>query len=208
MRQKTNGEREEVQTTKERILQEAVKVFSRYGYHGTTTRMIAKEAGINISALHYHWGDKQDLYKAAVICVNKMIAKSHKLIGEKMNGSSTHEEKIDHSVEIMSDLLFSHPECASLSVFDTFLDTRSEGLGEGVDESTLRNYRTIIREFYGTDEISGQQMFELIATIQTMHHLVMSKSYFMEVLNVDEETFRDMVKTMMKKMYNITLPAQ
>lgn len=202
------SEKDEVQTTKERILQEAVKVFSRYGYHGTTTRMIAKEAGINISALHYHWGDKKELYKAAVVYVNKTIARTHRKIGEAMNGS-TPQEKIDLSVEMMSDLLFTHPECASLSVFDSFLDTRSEeGFGEAVSESTLRNYRTIAREFYGTAEIPKQQMFELIATVQTMHHLIMSKYYFLEVLNVDEETFRDMVEELMKKMYNLTLPSQ
>lgn len=197
--------KDDLQTTKERILQEAVKVFSRYGYHGTTTRMIAQEAGINISALHYHWGDKKELYEAAVIYVNKLIAKAHKVIGETIIGLSP-EEKIDHSVKIMSELLFSHPECASLSVFDSFLDTRSEELDETIKESILRNYRRIIREFYGDVEVSSQQMLELIASIQMMHHLVMSQTYFIQVIGVDKATYRKMVEDAMKKVYRITLP--
>jgi AcrR family transcriptional regulator len=36
----------------------ARKIFGEYGFHGTTTRMIAQEVGIDISTLHYHWGEK------------------------------------------------------------------------------------------------------------------------------------------------------
>ena len=42
------------------------KIFGEYGFHGTTTRMIAKDVGIDISTLYYHWGEKQDLYEAVL----------------------------------------------------------------------------------------------------------------------------------------------
>ncbi|GEM_PF-6236858 len=46
------------------ILNAATKLFSRKGMGGTTTREIAGLAGVNIAALHYHWGGKEDLLKA------------------------------------------------------------------------------------------------------------------------------------------------
>ena len=51
-------------TTQESILQAATSLFSEKGINGTTTREIAELAGVNIAALHYHWGGKEDLLKA------------------------------------------------------------------------------------------------------------------------------------------------
>ncbi|MCP4373087.1 MAG: helix-turn-helix transcriptional regulator, partial [Deltaproteobacteria bacterium] len=47
---------------KAKILISARKLFGQYGFHGTTTRMIASDVGIDISTLYYHWGEKGDLY--------------------------------------------------------------------------------------------------------------------------------------------------
>ena len=38
--------------------------------------MIAKEVGIDISTLHYHWGDKNDLYEAVVVDVNNDLGEN------------------------------------------------------------------------------------------------------------------------------------
>ena len=54
---------------KARVLAAARKLFGQYGYHGTTTRMIAKEVGIDISTLYYHWGEKKDLFESVVVDV-------------------------------------------------------------------------------------------------------------------------------------------
>ena len=52
------------QGTSEQILSAAIELFSQKGMNGTTTREIAAKAGVNIAALHYHWGGKEDLMKA------------------------------------------------------------------------------------------------------------------------------------------------
>ena len=41
---------------KGRILSAARKLYGEYGFHGVTARMIAKEVGIDVSTLYYHWG--------------------------------------------------------------------------------------------------------------------------------------------------------
>ena len=53
--------RKDPESMKARILNVARRIFGEYGFHGTTTRMIAQEVGIDISTLHYHWGGKEDL---------------------------------------------------------------------------------------------------------------------------------------------------
>ena len=43
------------------VLDAALSLFIRYGYHGTTVRMIASEAGMTVPGLYYHYRTKQDM---------------------------------------------------------------------------------------------------------------------------------------------------
>ena len=63
--------RKDPESMKARILTIARRIFGEYGFHGTTTRMIAQKVGIDISTLHYHWGGKKDLYESVVVDINK-----------------------------------------------------------------------------------------------------------------------------------------
>jgi AcrR family transcriptional regulator len=63
--------RKDPESMKAKILQVARKIFGEYGFHGTTTRMIARKVGIDISTLYYHWGEKGDLYEAVILDINE-----------------------------------------------------------------------------------------------------------------------------------------
>jgi len=52
--------------TKERILTESMKLFSVYGYTAVSIRMIAKEVGVESSALYKHFKNKQAIFDAIV----------------------------------------------------------------------------------------------------------------------------------------------
>ena len=47
--------RQDPNSMKARILAAARGIFGEYGYSETTTRKIAKNVGIDISTLYYHW---------------------------------------------------------------------------------------------------------------------------------------------------------
>jgi TetR/AcrR family transcriptional regulator, regulator of cefoperazone and chloramphenicol sensitivity len=51
--------------SRERLLHAAVACFAEHGFSKTTTRMIATQAGVNIAAISYYFGDKAGLYRAA-----------------------------------------------------------------------------------------------------------------------------------------------
>jgi len=48
--------------TPARLLEAAVELFARHGFHGTSIRDIAERAGANVAAGHYHYGSKEGLY--------------------------------------------------------------------------------------------------------------------------------------------------
>jgi AcrR family transcriptional regulator len=52
--------------TKERILSAAEKVFAQQGFAGASLRELTREAGVNLAAIHYHYGSKEELLRAVL----------------------------------------------------------------------------------------------------------------------------------------------
>lgn len=53
--------------TKERLLEAAERSFAEHGYAASSLRGIIAEAGVNLAAVHYHFGSKEELLKAVVM---------------------------------------------------------------------------------------------------------------------------------------------
>ncbi len=53
------------QDSKDLILQTAYKLFSQYGFSGTSIKMIAKEIGITTGLIFHHFGSKKELHDSA-----------------------------------------------------------------------------------------------------------------------------------------------
>lgn len=54
-------------TTREQLLRVATRIFAAKGFAGATTREICQAAGVNLAAIHYYFGDKEGLYRAALL---------------------------------------------------------------------------------------------------------------------------------------------
>src|ERR1039458_552292 len=52
--------------TKDKILNAAERLIGEQGYAATSLRQIIAEAGVNLAAVHYHFGSKEDLLDAVV----------------------------------------------------------------------------------------------------------------------------------------------
>ena len=63
------------QDTKQRIMDAAVRIFSRKGFSNTTMRQITTEAAVNLAAVNYHFGTKENLIeeilKSHVVPLNR-----------------------------------------------------------------------------------------------------------------------------------------
>lgn len=57
----------ESQATRDRMLDAAERLFGQHGFPCASLRQITEEAGVNLAAVNYHFGSKEDLYKAVLI---------------------------------------------------------------------------------------------------------------------------------------------
>ncbi len=53
--------------TQDKILDTAERLFGDQGYAGTSLRQIIAEAGVNLAAIHYHFGSKEELLDHLVL---------------------------------------------------------------------------------------------------------------------------------------------
>ncbi|MBW8483975.1 TetR/AcrR family transcriptional regulator [Actinomadura parmotrematis] len=65
---------------RERVLDVATRLFAALGYDGTSTRLIAEAAGLNVATVAYHAGGKRELYLA-------VMERAHRLEQEALAGA-------------------------------------------------------------------------------------------------------------------------
>jgi AcrR family transcriptional regulator len=53
-------------SSKERLVKAATELFARRGFDGVTIRDLAEAANVNVAAVHYHFGGKNELYAAVI----------------------------------------------------------------------------------------------------------------------------------------------
>ena len=76
--------------TKKRIIETAGNIFAELGFQNTTVREICKQAGVNIAAINYHFGDKKGLYLAVLKYGKDSAFQKHPL--DIMSGKSSSPE--------------------------------------------------------------------------------------------------------------------
>jgi AcrR family transcriptional regulator len=108
---------QEKQTTKQRILSEALTLFSMKGYEPVTVAEIAKAVGVKAPALYKHYKSKQDIFNA--ILTEMKASYDRQVATMQMNGRdaekdqslyiNTSEDKtVERSIELL--LYFLHDD--------------------------------------------------------------------------------------------------
>ncbi len=182
---------------KAKILLAARKIFGEYGFHGTTTRMIAKAVDIDISTLYYHWGEKGDLYEAVIRDINEGMRK--KLIEvEKIIHGRPLAERIEIAIDEMSDYLFEHPEISNLTLFRYFTKTRH---GDQIDFQ-VPEFISDIAYSMGLapkrKNVPLDARMKVLSIMNAIHNFVSGENFFRPMLGVDQEQYRREAKETLK----------
>lgn len=182
---------------KAKILTSARHLFGEYGYHGVTTRMIAKEVGIDISTLHYHWGDKENLYEAVVTDIHdELIGIMHDI--EKVAHGKSMEIRIEAAIDQMCDYLFAKPEVPKLIVVSAFTKTRPDGIKDDRLSQHIPNIAIAMGLAPDREGVSPRDLAMVLAIANLLYSFTSGETSFRALMDEEHEEYMSIVKDTLK----------
>lgn len=150
---------------RERLLAEAMRLFGERGFDAVTTREICAAAGVNPGAIHYHFGDKDGLYREVLrLPVTEL---SELLAGFDDPGLSLHES----IRRFIHPFLFDDGACSAQLFFREmqapsaiFMDTVARDVGPLFDR-----FARLLARHAGMDEPNAA-IHQLAMGLQAMAH--------------------------------------
>ena len=188
---------------KGRILKAARRVFGEYGFHGTTTRMIAEAVAIDISTLHYHWGDKGDLYEASVLDITEDLRLKLIEVERVIHGKPL-AMRIDMAIDSMTEYLFEFPEISNLILLRYFGKTRPQiHFDFHVPEfiSDIARSMDLSRD---EKSVPVRVKMQILTIMNAIHNFVSGENFFRPMLGLEKDAYRARVKETLK---SIIIPA-
>ena len=189
--------RQDPNSMKAKILGSARRIFGEYGYNDTTTRMIAKDVGIDISTLYYHWGEKQDLYEAVLMDISEEIRAKLKEVEKTVSGKPL-AIRLEISIDLMCDYLFSHPEVANLILYGYFSKTRHGVTLDIKVPEYISNIAVSMDLADDVKKVSVQDKARILAVWNTVLNFISGENFFRPMLKTGHEQYIDVVKETLK----------
>ena len=90
-----------------RIREAALELFSRLGFERATMAEIAAEAGVSQATLHYHFDDKFQLWRAAMLQLRAVIGEEERLLEAAMD--SPPEVQLRMAMRLFLQISWRHP---------------------------------------------------------------------------------------------------
>lgn len=174
-------------------------MFGEYGYHGTTTRMIAREVGIDISTLYYHWGEKTDLYESVILDINNDLR--NKLIEvEKVIHGRPLARRLGIAIDMVTEYLFECPEISNLVLFQYFGKTRKESNLDFHVPDFISDIARSMDLCKVKESIPTSASMQVLAMMNSIHNFISGENFFREMLKLKREEYIDHVKETLEFM--------
>ena len=138
--------------TSEKIVLSAAQLFARQGYHGTSTRDIARLAGVSENTLFRHFERKEDLFWSALRWHSSALKMRRDLVEGIAQGQAP-ELILPKILEMMADLVSYRPELLRL-IAVAFVEL--EWKAEAFCQDHLAQELSAINHYFKTNMKSGR----------------------------------------------------
>lgn len=160
------------ESTRERLLAVASKVFANKGYKSATVAEICKLANANIASINYHFGGKENLYLEAMRYAFRQTLLAHPSAGET-NSASTPEKRLRAHIKALIRRV-ADPDLYFFSIVQKEKANPTKFLGE-IFEKEIRPERDamcrIIRDLLGNGATDEQVQFCQASIVSQCFHL-------------------------------------
>jgi len=191
--------RKDPDSMKARILKAARRMFGKYGYHGTTTRMIAREVGIDISTLYYHWGEKGDLYESVILDINTDLRDRLAEVEKIIHGLPL-ARRMEIAINRVTDFLFECPEISNLILFQYFRKTRREPNLDFHVPDFISDIARSMNLCKSQGHVPTGASMKVLAMMNAIHNFISGEDFFRDMLQLKREEYIDRVKKTLEFM--------
>jgi AcrR family transcriptional regulator len=141
-------------TSRDAILDAAIRCFAASGFAATTIKDLASEAQVNSALLYYYFADKEALYRETLRHVVQRLGEA---AGRRLDDDISPEEAVRRFVEQQAEFLITHPyvprlllrellehqgrhaESAIVSLVGSVFKTLCDVIRRGQDQGLFRN---------------------------------------------------------------------
>jgi TetR/AcrR family transcriptional regulator, regulator of cefoperazone and chloramphenicol sensitivity len=146
-------------STRNKLIEAGLDVFGSMGYEAATTRIIAKQAGVNLAAIPYHFGGKEGLYNAVMQYISDTI-------GARLLDNLKEDEQLLAQQEASRESLFKELEKALRALgrlmIDSEIDSRFSSI---IMREQLQPTSAFDRLFQGGMRLWNQLICRLVARL-------------------------------------------
>jgi AcrR family transcriptional regulator len=175
----------EMNDKKEMILDVAEKLFAEHGYDGTSTRMLAKEAGINIAMLSYYFGSKDKLFGALV---ERRLGQTREKIQSMAVQVDDPWERLESVIDLYVEKMLSNHCFHKIIHREISLQQHGE-MHQLITDSLLKNSQEVARIIHDGQEKKLFRQVDVEMTIctffGTIRNLVNSSALAARLLNME-----------------------
>lgn len=191
------------------ILEVAETLFAEKGFDGTSVRVIAKMAKINIAMVSYYFGSKERLLESLIIYrTSDLKYQLDTLLQEELEPI----DKINKLIELYINRINSNRGIYRILHFEFTSKKREQNLlaFSELKKGNLKSLESIIEEGQRKGIFRKDVIIPLITPtiLGTFFHFHMNKTFFENLLNLKtEELYNNYIKTNLTKHIQQTIKA-
>lgn len=129
--------------TRDKLLDAAERLFAAHGFGAVSLRQIIAEAEVNVAAVHYHFGSKQELLDAVVMRKATPVNQERMARLERLEAETNGKPKVEQVLEAflapMADVARGNPEFSRMMG-----RLQAEGI---LSDVMARNFQPVLSRF-------------------------------------------------------------
>ncbi len=171
------------------ILESAEKLFASHGFHATSVRDIAHEAGVNIAMISYYFGSKEKLIESIFL---KRIINWKAILNETLkDNSKTYIERLDSLIENFVRRIIGNP-CFNLMMMRAQI--QADMLVNDLIHESKKEVYEVIGAFINAGQEQGVfnkevDVLMMVTTLTgTTNHIMSTRHHFQRMSNLEHLT--------------------
>jgi len=128
----------DAERTKQTLMDVSRRIFSRLGYEGARTELLAEEAGVTKAMINYYFGGKKRLYRELIL---QDMQRLQKKLAEYVPSNFPPDQKLKRLIDVLSNGYRENPELVRILIREQM--SGSKNLEPRVWRSLFQFYATV-----------------------------------------------------------------